>query len=173
VPPSISQATRSKAVSRTRIIRNAVIAAIVGTTCGAAAGLWSIRSWPPQVTAAVQSPRENAAVASSPASLDRDESVPTPPKPEATPAQPPLRSGDEGNVLQRARELAQRPDVRALLELREGIVQRAAERGETKSAATKAQLDELDRCLLEARTLWLKLDREAFRASTTAASKLP
>jgi hypothetical protein len=147
-------------VSRTRLIRNAVIAAIVGATCGAAVGLWSIRSWPPQVTAAVQTPPVSAVVASSPAkpASDHDATVPILPKAQATPPQPPLKAGDDLSVLQRARALAQRPDVRALLELRESIVRRAAEGGETESAATRGQLDDLDRSLAEARTLQLKLD---------------
>jgi hypothetical protein len=175
VLPSISASSRSKAVGRTQVIRNSVIAAVVGATCGAAAGLWSIRSWPPHVAAAVQTPRESAVVASSPAkpvSVDQDATVPIPPKPQTTPP-PPLRTGDDRNVLQRARQLAQRPDVRALLELREGFVRRAVERGETESAATRGQIDELDRSLAEARTLQLKLDRQALRGSTAAASNLP
>ena len=161
------------------MIRNAVIAAIVGAACGAAAGLWSIHSWPPHVTAAVPTPRERAAVASlpaKPASLDQDKSVPIPPNTQAAPPQPPpptLTAGDGRNVLQHARALAQRPDVRALLELREGIARLAAERGETESRATKGQLDQLDRYLTEARTLRLKLDRQALRASSAAASPLP
>jgi hypothetical protein len=165
-------------VSRSRFIRNAVIAAIVGATCGAAAGLWSIHSWPPHVTAAVPAPRERVAVTSlpaKPASLNQDKSVPIPPNTQATPPQPPptLTAGDGRNVLQQARALAQRPDVRALLELREGIARLAAERGETESRATKGQLDQLDRYLTEARTLRLKLDRQALRASSAAASPLP
>ena len=63
----------------------------------------------------------------------------------------------------RARALAQRPDVKALVALRESVVRRAAERGETGSAASKQQLDELDRYLEEARRLRLKLDAEEFR----------
>jgi hypothetical protein len=163
-------------VSRTRFIRNAVIAAIVGATGGAAAGLWSIRSWPPHVTAAVPTNYESAVVASlpaKPATLDQDAKAPIPPNTQAAPPQPSLIAGDGRNVLQRARALAQRPDVRALLELREGIARRAAERGETESAATKGQLDELDRFLAEARTLQLKLDRQALRTHTAAASTLP
>jgi hypothetical protein len=166
-------------VSRTRVIRNAVIAAIVGATCGAAAGLWSIRSWPPQVTASVPTPRERTAVASvpaKPATLSQDAKALIPPIPQATPPQPPQppsKGGDGRNILQRARALAQRPDVRALLDLRAGMVLRAAERGETESPATRGQLDELDRYLTEARTLQLKLDRQALRASTTATSALP
>ena len=163
-------------MTRARFIRNAVIAAIVGTTCGAVAGLWSIRSWPPLVTAAGQTGRDSTVVASSlarPASMDQDAKMPIPPEAQTSSPQPPLRLGDELNVLQRARALAQRPDVRALLELREGMARRAAERGETESAATKGQLDDLDRYLTEARTLRLKLDRQALRAFTAAASRLP
>ncbi len=160
------------------MIRNAVIAAIVGATCGATAGLWSIHSWPPQVTAVVPAPREHAVSSSpaQPASLAHDAPAQTPPSTRAMPpepSQPALTAGDGRNVLERTRALAHRPDVRALLEVRESIARRAAERGETQSPAFKAQLAEVDRHLAEARTLQLKLDRQALRASTAATSTLP
>jgi len=105
--------------------------------------------------------------------MDQDAKLPLLPKAQVTPPQLPSSAGADRDVLPRARALAQRPDVRALLELREGIVRRAAERGETESASTKDQLDDLDRYLTEARTLQLKLDAQALRASTATASTLP
>jgi hypothetical protein len=79
-------------------------------------------------------------------------------------------AGDETNVLQRARTLAQRPDVTALMALRDDVVRRATVRGIAGSSAVKGQLDELDLRLNEARTLQLKLDAEEFRK---ADSKQP
>jgi hypothetical protein len=70
---------------------------------------------------------------------------------------------DEAHVLQRARTLASRPDVTALMALREDVVRRATERGIAGSSSVKGELDELDLRLNEARTLQLKLDAEEFR----------
>jgi hypothetical protein len=78
---------------------------------------------------------------------------------------------DDEHVLQRARALAQRPDVNALLALRDGVSRRAEERGEKESAATKRLLDGLDRFLAEARQLRLKLDREEFQKSAATPSR--
>jgi hypothetical protein len=74
------------------------------------------------------------------------------------------------DVLQRAGVLARRPDVPALLALREDVVRRAAERGLADSQPVKLELDELDRRLGEARMLQLKLDAEELRR---ADSKRP
>ena len=65
--------------------------------------------------------------------------------------------------MQRARALAQHADVKALVALRESIIQRAQERGETDSARSKQQLDEIGGYLAEARQLRLRLDAEQFR----------
>jgi hypothetical protein len=73
-----------------------------------------------------------------------------------------LASGD-ADVLERARTLARRPDVTALMALRDDVALRARERGIAGSASVKGELDELDRRLNEARTLQLKLDAEEFR----------
>lgn len=78
---------------------------------------------------------------------------------------------DDEHVLQRARALARRPDVNALLALRDGVNRRAEERGEKGSAATKRLLDELDRYLTEARQLRLKLDREEFQKSAATPTR--
>ena len=64
--------------------------------------------------------------------------------------------------MQRARTLARRPDVTALMALRDDVVRRAAERGTANSPAVKGELHELDQRLNEARTLQLKLDAEEF-----------
>jgi hypothetical protein len=72
-------------------------------------------------------------------------------------------SADEADVLDRARALARRPDVTALMALREDVLLRAQERGIAGSSSVKSELNELDRRLTEARTLQLKLDAEEFR----------
>jgi glucose/arabinose dehydrogenase len=95
-----------------------------------------------------------------------------------SPASAPRVPGTTGadDVLERARALAQRPDVKALITLRENVVLRATARGEQDSPAAKAQLDALDRYLDEARMLRLKIDAAEFQKSgseSTAATKQP
>ena len=162
--------------------RQVVIAAIVGTAGGAAAGMWSVRQRA-AVAPAVQTPsatpslgQHDAQTAAAPAP-----SVPVVEKSVATggtateasaPAPTPPPAGvEDTDVLQRAKALAQRGDVRALVALRESVARRAAEAGETESVATKQQLDELDRCLEEARLLRLKLDAEQFKHAETARTR--
>jgi hypothetical protein len=65
--------------------------------------------------------------------------------------------------LQRARTLARRPDVTALMALRDDVVRRATERGIADSPSVQGELHELDQRLNEARRLQLKLDAEEFR----------
>jgi hypothetical protein len=88
-------------------------------------------------------------------------------------AAPPLRAPREETVdpLQRARALAQRPDVKALVALRDSFVRRAEERGDAESDASKQQLEELNRYLAEARALRLKLDAEEFRKASADPNK--
>ena len=146
-----------------QVFRNAAAAAIVGSLTGTAAGLWSVRSWPPAIAASAQIPIVEALVAS-----------PAPPavptqllKLSAPAAGPPSPGGPgaEANPLGRAEKLARRPDVRGLLALREGIAQRAASRGEQGSSETRRQLDEIDRYLSEARALQLRIDAQELRRS--------
>jgi hypothetical protein len=83
-----------------------------------------------------------------------------------------VRSGsaqhDSQKVVQRARALAQVPDVYALVALRESIGRRADERGEPESPATQELIREIERYLAEARRLRLKLDGEALRRDQAA-----
>jgi hypothetical protein len=182
--------------NRSRLIRNAALAAIVGSTVGGATGLWSLRD--PAATRSIAAPAPAAAVAletpnspkpvgitgsSQPQSQSRAP-IPQPAerraksaeqpafaavtaavRPAATPARSAGPTNDDGDVLERARALARRPDVTALLALREGVVRRAAERGLADSPAIKGELAELDQRLDEARLLRLKLDAEEFRNS--------
>jgi hypothetical protein len=91
----------------------------------------------------------------------------TTPQPHAKPqtrTEPASRGLDDSrDAVQRARVLAQRPDVKGLVALREEVLRRADVPGGTESPATKQQLDEIDRYLAEARALRLKLDAAEFR----------
>jgi len=78
---------------------------------------------------------------------------------------------DDAQVLQRARALARRPDVTALMALRDDVVRRAAERGIADSSSIKSELDEIDLRLNEARLLQLKLDAEELRKTSSKATR--
>lgn len=192
------------AQNKTALIRNAAIAALIGSTVGGATGLWSLRAPAattttttgapaPAVTAAVpvvtaEAPVVTAeapvvtvaaAAADSPkvsVTARTNTAAPSLPLPvpatvqSATTAPAADTTRDDENVLQRAGILARRPDVAALLALREDVVRRAAERGLADSQPVKTELDELDRRLSEARMLQLKLDAEELRK---ADSKRP
>jgi len=140
--------------SRADLLPKAVIAALVGSVAGGIAGVWSLRAPAATISAAAPAPSPPAATA---------DTIRVPPVDVAT--QP---VDAEGSVLERARTLARRPDVMALMALREEVVRRTAEQGMAGSPSAKIELNELDERLNEARTLQLKLDAEAFRR---AASK--
>jgi hypothetical protein len=78
---------------------------------------------------------------------------------------------DSRDAVQRARVLAQRPDVKGLVALREEVLRRAEVSGGNESPEAKRQLDEIDRYLTEARVLRLKLDAAEFRKG--AADGIP
>jgi hypothetical protein len=197
------------ATNRTGLIRNAVMAAILGSTVGGAIGVWSLRrpavtvgtvtagtvtTTPPArvVTTATETanrPAVDVTAGSSKPNPQPPAAAPQPSErrtgPAARPMQAPVAAAivsaatpspsartteDEAQVLQRAVSLARRPDVAALIALREGVAHRAAERGLADSPATKSELDELDQRLNEARMLQLKLDAEEIRK---ADSKRP
>ena len=61
--------------------------------------------------------------------------------------------------------------MKALVELRESVVQRTEERGEKESPETKRLLDEIDRYIAEARSLQLKLDALEFKNTSGHASR--
>ena len=65
--------------------------------------------------------------------------------------------------LNRARELAQRADVKALLAVRERVVRRVQDAGEQDAPAARQQLEQIDRYLADARALRLRLDAQDFR----------
>lgn len=152
--------------SRSPVVRNVVAAAVVGTAGGAVAGLWSVRHERSTVTPVVQTPATTAAAGSS--SIPSTKNADAPTAAAAAALQP--RSADE-DVLPRARSLARRPDVKALVELRESFVWRAEERGERESVETKRQLHEVDRYLAEARSLRLKLDALELKNASADGSR--
>jgi hypothetical protein len=154
-----------------QVLRNAVAAVIAGSLAGAAAGLWSVHSWPPTITASAQTPIVEAVVASPappavPAPLPTASTTPSK-SPSSLPAAGLTSQGAPAaaNPLQRARELARRPDVRGLLAVREEIAQRAASQNGQDSSESRRQLDEIDRYLGEARALQLRLDAQELRRS--------
>ena len=181
------------AQNKTALIRNAAIAALIGSTVGAAIGLWSLRAPTatttttttttaapaPVITAAAPVVTAATAAADSPkvsVTARTNTAAPSLPPPvqatvqSETTAPPADTTRDDEDVLQRAGRLARRPDVAALLALRDDVMRRAAERGLTDSQPVKTELDELDRRLSEARMLQLKLDAEELRK---ADSKRP
>jgi hypothetical protein len=191
------------AANRTGLIRNAAIAAIVGSTVGGAIGVWSLRH-PAGTVATVTTATPARAVTTATETANRPAvnviagssqpharplaPVPQPTERRTSPAARPVKvpvtsikpavksspsagaTDDGAQVLQRARALARRPDVAALIALREGVAHRAAERGLADSPSIKGELDELDQRLNEARMLQLKLDAEELRK---ADSKRP
>ena len=70
----------------------------------------------------------------------------------------------EGDVLGRARVLAQKPDVRGLVRLREEVL-RQGERAGRQPDELKPLLDEVERYTNEARALRLQQDSQAFRGA--------
>jgi hypothetical protein len=163
--------------SRAGVLPKAVVAALVGIVAGGTAGVWSVRrpaasvnATAPTVSAAspVATPSattratDDGAGSSLSTSLAKRIAPAPQPTPVRTNAAAPS-ADDEAHVLQRARTLAQRPDVTALMALREDVVRRATERGIAGTSSVKGELDELDLRLNEARTLQLKLDAEEFR----------
>jgi hypothetical protein len=175
--------------SRSHLIRNATIAALLGSTAGAVAGLWSVRDRTASVAVSPMSTGGDVAAssASPPAKaasgqvgrepmagdgLSDSIAVATKGVVQASAAAALVRSGsahnDSQKVVQRARALAQVPDVYALVALRESISRRAEERGEQESPATQDLIREIERSLAEARQLRLKLDGEALRRDQAA-----
>jgi hypothetical protein len=172
--------------SRSHFIRNAGLAALVGGTIGAGAGLWSVRDrTTTSVSLAPKSPGGDVAASLAPAAAEAASTAPGHPdvtsrdrpapavaaatngvaRPTAPAAAVPADSArdDRQNVVQLARALAERPDVKALVALRDRISRRPDERGDQESAATEDLLREIDRYLAEARRLRLKLDADDLR----------
>lgn len=171
---------------RCRLIRNATIAALVGSTAGALAGFWSVRNRTTSVAFGPVSTGGDVATSSAspstaPASGESDRDLtardgPSNAIPVATKgvvqstasAASGSTQNDSQKVVQRARALAEVPDVFALVALRESISRRAADRGEQESPAAQELIREIERHLAQARRLQLKLDGEALRRDQAA-----
>src|SRR5262245_10879534 len=87
------------------------------------------------------------------------------------PVRPPItRPGasddGSGDVVRFAGELAQRADVTALVALRTAVLRVAEETGRKDDPAIVRQIEAIDRYLVEARALRLKLDAAAIRKGT-------
>ena len=145
------------------MLTKTLLAALIGSSCGAAAGYWTAPARAAfEVPATVEVPGVRAGVApvdvSAPA---RSNQVSDPPI--SRPGAPDVASGD---ALRRARELAQRPDVTALVALREAVLRRAEEAGRKDDPAIVREIQAIDRYLFEARALRLRLDAAAIRKGT-------
>lgn len=141
------------------------MAAIIGSACGTAAALLSVGPhW--GTRPAVQASPTAVVIGSSPAASPAH-AIPSAAEvasASATTMSAPVPPDPDGqDVRLRARALAARPDVKALVALRESVARHAEERGETEAGTSKQLLDELDRYLEGARELRLKLDAEQFR----------
>jgi hypothetical protein len=152
------------------LLPKAIVAALVGSVAGGTAGVWSLRhpaasvnAAAPAVSAATTLTTDDDAGPSPSTSLPKRVAPAPQPARVPTNAAAPPSADDDAHVLERARMLARRPDVTALMALREDVVLRARERGIAGSSSVKGELEELDLRLTEARTLQLKLDAEEFR----------
>ena len=145
------------------MLKKSLMAALIGSSCGAAAGYWTLPARAAiEAPAKVEVPDVRAGVipvdVSAPA---RSNQVSSPPI--SRPGASDVASGD---TLRRARELAQRPDVTALVALREAVLRRAEEAGRKDDPAIVRELQAIDQYLLDARALRLKLDAAAIRKGT-------
>jgi hypothetical protein len=151
------------------VLKKSLIAALIGSSCGAAAGYWT----PParagiKAPATVEVPDARAgvvpvdvstrALSSAPAVSDHVSRPPISP--------PGALDVESGDAVRRARELAQRPDVTALVALRAAVLRRADEAGRKDDPAIVREIQAIDRYLFEARALRLRLDAAAIRKGT-------
>jgi hypothetical protein len=144
--------------SRSRLKRNVAIAVIGGGIVGGAAGFAS----QPHRASPAQSAQAVAIVEPVPVSAQPESASPPPA------AEPQPLAGDAGrSAAVRARDMAQRGDVASLLALRDEIIRRSTQSGQTASPATQRELEEVDRYVTEARLLRLKIDGEALQKSTS------
>ena len=149
-------------MSRAGVLPKALIATLVGIGIGVTAGVWSLRQ---SATRANVSVSPVVAPAKKEASLPTQVATATEPTRARTDVSP--STNDDAHVLERARALARRPDVTALMALRDDVVRRATERGIAGSSSIKSQLDEIDVRLNEARLLQLKLDALELRKANS------
>jgi hypothetical protein len=153
-----------------RLVRDGLLAVVAGSAIGVSAALWSAPARPaaaPASSTRVLTPAEaRGAAGDDAAAIPTDAAKPDAPRAQPADVQP--IEGDE--TLQRARTMAEQPDVSALIALREDVARRARERGEADAADNKRRLARLDAYLQQARQLQLKRDAELFRKAAAATS---
>jgi len=144
--------------SRSHLKRHVAIAIIGGGIAGGAAGFAS------------QPHRASPAQGAQAVAIVEPVPVPAPPEPPSPPpaAEPRPIAGDAGrSVAARARDMARHADVASLLALRDEIIRRSKQSGQSESPATERELEEIDGYVTEARLLRLKIDGEALQKSTS------
>lgn len=145
------------------MLKKSLMAALIGGSCGAAAGYWT-----PPARAAIEAPATVGVPDARAGAVPVDIS---PQAPSGQASRPPTsRPGaidvEPGDAVRRAKELAQRPDVSALVSLREEVLRRAEAGGRKDDPATMREIEAIDRYLFEARALRLRLDAAAIRKGT-------
>lgn len=145
------------------MLRKSLVAALIGSSCGAGVGYWTSPA-----PAAIAAPAEVAPPDARTGVAPMNPAAPGPPAQASAQAIRPTAALDIGSTdaVRRARELAQLPDVTALVALREAVLRRAEEAGRKDDPATIREIESIDRYLSEARALRLKLDAAAFRKGT-------
>ena len=151
------------------MLKKSLIAAVIGSSCGAAAGYWI-----PPARAAIKAPATVEVPDARAGAVPVD--VSAPPRSSAPAvsdhvSRPPIpRPGapaaESEDLVRFARELAQRPDVTALVALRAAVLRVAEEAGRKDDPAIVRQIVAIDQYLVEARALRLKLDAAAIRKGT-------
>jgi hypothetical protein len=144
------------------VFRKSLVAALIGSSCGAAAAYWTPP--PDSVEAPVVTVAAPARLGVVPAESSSPAAA-SPPRRDAIGATA-ARDLVPSDAVRRARELAERPDVTALVTLREAVLRRAAETGRRDDPATTREIEAIDRYLSEARALRLRLDAAAFHKGT-------
>jgi len=163
--------------SKARLKQHIAIAVVGGAFVGTAAAFatQSGRALPvqdPQAAAVIVEPvAAPAQTVPADAAAARTAPVQTAPPQDArvlppAAAKPERPARDDGGTITRARELAQRGDVSSLLALRDEILERSEKSGQSESLETQRELEEIDRCITEARVRRLKIDGEALQKST-------
>lgn len=151
------------------MLKKSLIAALIGSSCGAAAGYWTAPARAALETrASMEGPHARAGVVPVDVSAPPRSSAPEMSDPVSRPpiTRPGAPDAGSGDVVRFAGELAQRADVTALVALRAAVLRVAEEAGRKDDSAIVRQIEAIDRYLVEARALRLKLDAAAIRKGT-------
>jgi hypothetical protein len=150
------------------VLKKSLMAALIGSSCGAAAGYWTPPARAAIATRSIEVPGARAGSvpvdvsapprSSSPAASDH---VSRPPI-----SRPGAPDAETVDAVRFARELAQRGDVTALVAMRAAVLRLAEEAGRKDDPATMRDIEAIDRYLFEARALRLRLDAAAIRKGT-------